>query len=167
VHQIFNKSIYRIPDYQRGYAWQTRQLKDFWDDLQNLNGHNKHFTGQLSIRQIEDVSQVQHNDLWQFQKSTPIFDVLDGQQRLTTIVILIQVLVNFVKEKYEPIDGDYWISREQSTTVNDVINDYLYTKHRLQMKRTYFFDYYEDNPSYRFFHKEIYGEETESNIQES
>ncbi|HFI0933448.1 TPA: DUF262 domain-containing protein [Streptococcus suis] len=167
VHEIFNKSIYRIPDYQRGYAWQTRQLKDFWDDLQNLNGYNKHFTGQLSIRRIEDASQVQHNDLWQFKKSTPIFDVLDGQQRLTTIVILIQVLVDFVKEKYETIDDEIWISREHSATVDDVISDYLYTQNKLQLKRTYFFDYYEDNPSYRFFHKEIYGEDTESNIQES
>lgn len=29
---IFKNKLFRIPDYQRGYAWQIRQLKDFWED---------------------------------------------------------------------------------------------------------------------------------------
>ncbi|EHQ1141114.1 DUF262 domain-containing protein [Campylobacter jejuni] len=34
LSQIFeNDVIYRIPDYQRGYAWQKEQLEDFWEDL--------------------------------------------------------------------------------------------------------------------------------------
>ena len=33
---LFDKRIFRIPDYQRGYAWGTNQLNDFWDDLINL-----------------------------------------------------------------------------------------------------------------------------------
>lgn len=37
--------IFRIPDYQRGYAWQKQQLNDFWEDLINLNSSRKHYTG--------------------------------------------------------------------------------------------------------------------------
>jgi len=33
---IFNSRVFRIPDYQRGYAWGDDQLKDFWDDLDSL-----------------------------------------------------------------------------------------------------------------------------------
>ena len=37
LSQLFTESIYRIPDYQRGYAWRNEQLEDFWDDLMNYN----------------------------------------------------------------------------------------------------------------------------------
>ena len=30
LDNLFEKKIFRIPDYQRGYAWQISQLKDFW-----------------------------------------------------------------------------------------------------------------------------------------
>ena len=40
---IFGKTIFRIPDYQRGYAWQTTQLNDFWEDLINLDIRNMNF----------------------------------------------------------------------------------------------------------------------------
>lgn len=36
LSSLFNNAIFRIPDYQRGYAWDTNQLNDFWDDLYNL-----------------------------------------------------------------------------------------------------------------------------------
>jgi uncharacterized protein with ParB-like and HNH nuclease domain len=33
LDSLFKEKIFRIPDYQRGYAWQKGQLKDFWEDL--------------------------------------------------------------------------------------------------------------------------------------
>ena len=33
---LFQNRLFRIPDYQRGYAWQQSQLIDFWDDIINL-----------------------------------------------------------------------------------------------------------------------------------
>ena len=36
LSKVFDGKIFRIPDYQRGYAWQQSQLIDFWDDLANL-----------------------------------------------------------------------------------------------------------------------------------
>ena len=33
---LFQNRLFRIPDYQRGYAWLQQQLVDFWDDLVNL-----------------------------------------------------------------------------------------------------------------------------------
>ena len=35
LSDLFVKKIFRIPDYQRGYAWGESQLDDFWDDLIN------------------------------------------------------------------------------------------------------------------------------------
>ena len=40
--ELFAKRIFRIPDYQRGYAWGERQLMELWqdiEDIENLTGH--------------------------------------------------------------------------------------------------------------------------------
>ena len=36
LSKIFTERLFRIPDYQRGYAWTEKQLKDFWSDLEQL-----------------------------------------------------------------------------------------------------------------------------------
>lgn len=46
---LFQNRLFRIPDYQRGYAWQQSQLADFWDDLINLQEGRYHYTGLLSF----------------------------------------------------------------------------------------------------------------------
>lgn len=38
---LFKEKIFRIPDYQRGYAWQREQLRAFWEDLVNLKGRGR------------------------------------------------------------------------------------------------------------------------------
>lgn len=47
---LFQNRLFRIPDYQRGYAWQQSQLVDFWDDLNNLQMDRYHYTGLLSLK---------------------------------------------------------------------------------------------------------------------
>lgn len=36
LRNLFASGIYRIPDYQRGYAWGNKEVEDFWEDLFNL-----------------------------------------------------------------------------------------------------------------------------------
>src|SRR5690554_7680629 len=49
--EIFNNSIFRIPDYQRGYSWTQKELDDLWADLTNTHLHKNsyHFTGILTL----------------------------------------------------------------------------------------------------------------------
>ena len=49
---LFQNRLFRIPDYQRGYAWQKQQLVDFWDDLMNLQQDRYHYTGLLSLKNL-------------------------------------------------------------------------------------------------------------------
>lgn len=66
---------FRIPPYQRPYAWTSEQVDDLWDDLvENLN--SGHFLGSL-VLSVEDESRPQ---------------VIDGQQRLTTLMLLMAAL---------------------------------------------------------------------------
>ena len=55
LSQIFNKRIFRIPDYQRGYAWEKKQLEDFWSDLENANSKKKHFFGTFFLEKKERI----------------------------------------------------------------------------------------------------------------
>ena len=60
LRQLFNETLYRIPDYQRGYAWQEEQLKDFWFDLINLENNRFHYTGVLTLKPVQES--LIHND---------------------------------------------------------------------------------------------------------
>ena len=52
LKDIFDGKFLRIPDYQRGYAWGTHQLKDFWEDLENLEDKHIHYTGVLTLEKV-------------------------------------------------------------------------------------------------------------------
>lgn len=56
LSKIFTERLFRIPDYQRGYAWTEKQLKDFWTDIQQLEPGRNHYTGVLTLESVpEDV----------------------------------------------------------------------------------------------------------------
>jgi uncharacterized protein with ParB-like and HNH nuclease domain len=54
LSKIFTERLFRIPDYQRGYAWTEKQLRDFWADLQQLETNRNHYMG--GVLTIESVS---------------------------------------------------------------------------------------------------------------
>ena len=85
LSSLFNNAIFRIPDYQRGYAWDNSQLNDFWDDLYNLTDDRYHYTGMLSLKElsIKDCYKWEE-DKWILENGYRAYHVVDGQQRLTT-----------------------------------------------------------------------------------
>lgn len=145
--EIFNNSFFRIPDYQRGYAWKEEQLEDFWEDLENLKEGNKHYTGLLTVEQIkkEDVEKLEkwQDDLWMFSKGFKAFYVIDGQQRLTTIIILLQsILCHF--------EDDEEINFEEKSYY---MKKFLYQKSGKY--HSFVFGYEKDNPSDEYFKTKI------------
>lgn len=96
--KIFNESFFRIPDFQRGYSWEKGQLQDFWGDLNNLKENKIHYTGLLTVEPIQrdkiESLEKWHDDIWLFERGLEAFYLIDGQQRLTTSIILINELLN-------------------------------------------------------------------------
>ncbi len=86
---VIEKGVFEIPDYQRGYAWQMRQLKDFWNDLEHVSKlENKfHYMHSLTLRELE-------NDF-----GDSAFEIIDGQQRLATSLILLGLLAKITQHK--------------------------------------------------------------------
>jgi hypothetical protein len=94
LSQIYQNKLFRIPDYQRGYAWKQEQLVDFWDDIVNLQSERYHYTGLLSLKAVpRSESKEWNNDKWLLDSGYKAYHVVDGQQRLTTFSILINEIV--------------------------------------------------------------------------
>ena len=79
---IFKDRIFKIPDYQRGFAWTTKQLTDFWEDLINLPIDRFHYTGLLSLKKVDDKIYSTWNDEYWLIKERGFkpFHIVDGQQ---------------------------------------------------------------------------------------
>lgn len=91
-----------IPIYQRTYSWTERECRQLWDDIVRTGSNDAisaHFVG--SIVYIE-------KGLYQVSSQSPLL-VIDGQQRLTTVSLLIAALAKSLErldeEKREPVDG--------------------------------------------------------------
>src|SRR5258706_29646 len=115
LDSLFKEKIFRIPDYQRGYAWQREQLKDFWEDLINLSDTRSHYTGVLTLKQVP-AKEIKKRDkeYWLVEDhSYKLYHIVDGQQRLTTFIIFLQAFVEFVKnlpDNSAMSDDDIYIS---------------------------------------------------------
>ncbi len=83
VTDVLVPRLLRVPDYQRGYSWEKRQVQDFLDDLRLLAAGQRHYTGTIVL--LHDPQPVVDDNL---QALIPA-DVVDGQQRLTTVGLLL------------------------------------------------------------------------------
>jgi uncharacterized protein with ParB-like and HNH nuclease domain/predicted transport protein len=86
-----------IPIYQRTYSWTDRECLQLWDDIIRAGQNdevNAHFVG--SVVYIE-------KGLYQVSSQSPLL-VIDGQQRLTTVSLLLEALARRLGDS-EPVDG--------------------------------------------------------------
>ena len=78
-----NGQQYKIPVYQRNYEWSKEQCKKLFEDIVQAAKRNQlHFTGSIVFQPLAPIKGI-NNSI-----------VIDGQQRLTTIYILIKALVD-------------------------------------------------------------------------
>jgi len=130
-----NGQQYKIPVYQRNYEWSKEQCKKLFEDIvQAANRNQLHFTGSIVFQPMAPIKGI-NNSI-----------VIDGQQRLTTIYILIKALVDSAltdAEKAMPmaalfnIDQFNQFNLDDTTKVklkpakdnNDQLLNLLYDKH--------------------------------------
>ena len=171
LDELFNNKIFRIPDYQRGYAWQTEQLRQFWDDLVNLGEGRSHYTGLITMRKIaaDNFADRYKEEHWLVDEhSHRAYHIVDGQQRLTTCIVLLQAFVELMRSldgNKGKCDRDIFVS--DTLTVHDSIKKYVYRQHPKGIFRTYKFGYDTDNPSYQFFRHKVIGEPASGTVNET
>jgi uncharacterized protein with ParB-like and HNH nuclease domain len=171
LDSLFKEKIFRIPDYQRGYAWQREQLKAFWEDLINLSEGRSHYTGVLTLKLIspEEIA-ASDKEYWLVEDySYKLYNIVDGQQRLTTFIIFVQSFVDLLKtlpQNQGKPDDSIYIS--DTLNVAAVQSKYLFkNKPTGDQFRTYKFGYTVDNPSYQYLRYKILNEPGSGLIQET
>ena len=132
LSDIFNTYVlFRIPNYQRGYSWEKEQIEALWEDLENMAENSNHYTGMFTFCQFKEGE----------------YDIVDGQQRMTTLIILINELLNRISI---PID-DY-------TTTEDCRDLYLFKPSVNGINNRYKFGYRDDETSDVYFITKILGQ---------
>ncbi len=89
IENIFGKNgndalFYKIPPYQRAYAWKTEQWEELFNDIND--NEQGYFLGSIIC-----ISSTESEPL----------EVVDGQQRLTTISLLLMSILSVIKEYNE------------------------------------------------------------------
>ena len=165
LHQLFQNRVFRIPDYQRGYAWKEKQLIDFWEDLVNLDGNRLHYTGVLSIKTLPPSAAHLWTDAkWLIEEGYSPCHIVDGQQRLTTISIFIQCLIEICRT----LNSSECKLSNDHESLDDINSKYI-VEHQGQNKlvTTYKFGYETDNPSYDFLIHRIFNNDKSKRLEET
>lgn len=98
-----------IPSYQRGYRWGKNEVKDLLNDISEFKPRQIDETDDKTWYCLQPIIVKQKNDGW--------FEVIDGQQRLTTIYLILHYLnQDFKKEKQEKLFEIQYETRESSSS---------------------------------------------------
>lgn len=170
LSQIFQNKIFRIPDYQRGYAWQSQQLRDFWEDIVNLQSDRYHYTGLLSLKKLnqEESRKLGNDDSWLLQSGFKAYHIVDGQQRLTTFVIMFNEIIEFTCQLPDNIGKSYEEIYLGFENIKDIKAKYISRKRPPEdLIITYMFGYENDNPSAEYLKYKVLGQEYGGTIKET
>ncbi len=97
LKELFDgRKIFNVPDYQRAYAWdESRQLPDFIEDIENQSIGRDYFLGTV-LFQEKGVK----------QSGFDLIDIVDGQQRVTTIIIFMKVVLQELSSRLSEEEFD-------------------------------------------------------------
>ena len=106
LNEVLHDRLFRVPPYQRGYSWTEKERRDLFEDLQTLRElrRDEHFMATLVFRDTGKHETIGGTDRLR------IYDVVDGQQRLTSLVILLKAIEknlskNAQKKQADKIDA--------------------------------------------------------------
>ncbi len=108
---VINHRLFGIPNYQRAYSWETKQRQDLFADIKKLSDNSDqsrhHFMATIVCLQTYKTEEVGTDELERL-------DVVDGQQRLTTLIILLKAISKKLST------GDE-IQKEESKKINKIL----------------------------------------------
>ncbi len=123
---VGNGLIYTVPRFQRDYSWTATEWDDLWQDIEGLfeeGGEEEHYMGYLVLQ----------------SKDSKNFDVIDGQQRLTTLSILVLAflgnLQKLIEDNIEPDKNKQRLEQLRGTFIGYLDPVTLIPKSKLNLNR--------------------------------
>jgi uncharacterized protein with ParB-like and HNH nuclease domain len=141
---FFNKRVYTVPSYQRGYSWQKQQVLDLLTDLDYaIRLNHQHYAGTITLHEQEDKVKIGLNNFTNY-------NIVDGQQRFTTIILILSYLLKC-------------LSNEKSTKEDALKKVETYIKNKEQ----YIFNYEIDATNNAYFRSVILDQEHRTSKEEN
>lgn len=115
---LLGKKIYCIPRNQRKYVWGNDNWKNLLEDIDFLQGTGKyHFLGSIVL----NTQSNPNNDDIEY------YEIVDGQQRITTIILILIVIAQIFKERHEDALFQGLLPYIQTTNINNQTSSTLHT----------------------------------------
>lgn len=158
VASLFQDGLFDIPSYQRSYSWEEEQLQDLLDDLRYLPEESDHFFGNIILDKKDEQYKTDRG------RRFDVYDVVDGQQRLTTALILLHAATEFDEIVEETVSEDnliYPVDERPRLMPQDQDEEYFRdslfgsanleretpSQEHLEFARSFFESEFEDPPS--------------------
>ena len=91
IYKLFENKIYNVPVYQRPYSWDSENVEILLNDIYSTyiseDKNEGYYTGNLLL----------HDKNEKINGSTIVYEVIDGQQRITTISLMLLALYSIAK----------------------------------------------------------------------
>ena len=89
LREFFVDKKLTVPDYQRLYSWDKRNWEDFWNDLvESISMKVPHYYGTVTVKFLSQDSSELYN-----------YEIIDGQQRITTFYLFSLALISTILER--------------------------------------------------------------------
>ena len=85
ISEILGSGYYQIPRFQRPYSWEPEHIEEFWSDIV-VDSETDYFIGSMGV----------------FSDKDGLISIVDGQQRLTTITMILCAVRDALKEESFP-----------------------------------------------------------------
>lgn len=85
IESLLTDGVFDIPDYQRNFSWENRQLGELLDDIRYLPDNRTHFFGNIILEKQEEPYDTASG------RRLSSYHVVDGQQRLTTTLVFLNI----------------------------------------------------------------------------
>ena len=92
IKDSFNGRVFEIPKYQRGYAWEKRNIRELFDDIfESIETESSHYIGTLVLSQ--HPTEDDH------------YYIVDGQQRIVTITMIINEITKYLSKSDSAVES--------------------------------------------------------------
>ncbi|WP_324683132.1 DUF262 domain-containing protein [Bibersteinia trehalosi] len=130
---ISDRSVFKIPKYQRDYSWGNDEWSELWEDIKiSIQEDSSHYMGYLVLQSVE----------------RNIFNVIDGQQRITTLSLVILAamknLKNIIDSNIDAENNEKRLNDIRARFIGYQDNITLINRNKLELNRNnnrYYKDY--------------------------
>lgn len=111
-----NGVTYRVPRFQRDYAWQLEQWEELWSDIESLQTEEHNYMGYMVLQRRD------HND----------YEIIDGQQRLITLSLVVLAAIRRLKDLSEQPNATD--AKENAARVDLLTSQYVGRKNAISLR---------------------------------